>query len=148
MPGAAADLDVLIAGAGPAGVATAVALAARAPARAGRILCLDRARFPRPKPCGGGLTGHAHAAMRALGLAVRVPRVACATGRLVYGAAHADVRLGQAVDIVRREELDADLVAQARERGIAIAEGESLASFTVDHAARLVHAVTSSGRRL
>jgi flavin-dependent dehydrogenase len=141
-------LDVVISGAGPAGVATAVALAARAPARAHRILCLDRVRFPRPKPCGGGLTGHAHAALRALGLAVRVPRVACATGRLIYGASRADVRLGQPVDIVRREDFDADLVAQARERGIAIVEGEGLESFHVDHSAGVVHIATSAGRRL
>jgi geranylgeranyl reductase family protein len=44
--------DVLVAGAGPAGSATAYRLA-----RAGaRVLLADRARFPRDKPCGGGLT--------------------------------------------------------------------------------------------
>ena len=45
--------DVLIAGAGPAGSATAIHLA-----RGGaRVLVADRARFPRDKPCGGGVTG-------------------------------------------------------------------------------------------
>jgi len=44
--------DVLVAGAGPAGSATAYRLA-----RAGAsVLLADRARFPRDKPCGGGLT--------------------------------------------------------------------------------------------
>jgi geranylgeranyl reductase family protein len=47
--------DVVVAGAGPAGSATAIHLA-----RAGaRTLLVDRARFPRDKPCGGGLTGRA-----------------------------------------------------------------------------------------
>jgi geranylgeranyl reductase family protein len=47
--------DVLVAGAGPAGSAAAIHLA-----RAGaRVLLADRARFPRDKPCGGGLTGRA-----------------------------------------------------------------------------------------
>jgi geranylgeranyl reductase family protein len=47
--------DVLVVGAGPAGSATAIHLA-----RAGaRVLLVDRARFPRDKPCGGGLTGRA-----------------------------------------------------------------------------------------
>ena len=43
-----------------------------------------RRAFPRDKPCGGGLTGHAHAALARLGLEVRVPRVPCGRGRLAY----------------------------------------------------------------
>ena len=47
--------DAVVVGAGPAGSATAIRLA-----RAGaRVLLADRARFPRDKPCGGGLTGRA-----------------------------------------------------------------------------------------
>jgi geranylgeranyl reductase family protein len=47
--------DVLVVGAGPAGSAAATHLA-----RGGaRVLIADRARFPRDKPCGGGLTGRA-----------------------------------------------------------------------------------------
>ena len=47
--------DVLVVGAGPAGSASAIHLA-----RAGaRVLLADKARFPRDKPCGGGLTGRA-----------------------------------------------------------------------------------------
>jgi geranylgeranyl reductase family protein len=44
--------DVIVVGAGPAGSTTAYRLA-----RAGARVCLvDRAQFPRDKPCGGGLT--------------------------------------------------------------------------------------------
>jgi len=47
--------DVLVVGAGPAGSAVAIHLA-----RGGaRVLLADRARFPRDKPCGGGVTGRA-----------------------------------------------------------------------------------------
>ena len=47
--------DVLVVGAGPAGSATAIHLA-----RGGAsVLLADRARFPRDKPCGGGVTGRA-----------------------------------------------------------------------------------------
>lgn len=47
--------DVLVVGAGPAGSATAIHLA-----RGGaKVLLADRARFPRDKPCGGGVTGRA-----------------------------------------------------------------------------------------
>jgi flavin-dependent dehydrogenase len=142
------DHDVIVAGAGPAGVATAVALARLDPALAGRLVCLDRACFPREKPCGGGLTGHAHAALAALGLAVRTPAVACRSGRIVYRHHVRDVALEQPVDVVRREEFDADLVAQARDRGITVVEGEGVASLAVDTAARLVRVTTTAGRRL
>jgi len=44
--------DAIVVGAGPGGSVTAYRLA-----RAGvRVLLLDRARFPRDKPCGGGIT--------------------------------------------------------------------------------------------
>jgi geranylgeranyl reductase family protein len=47
--------DVLVVGAGPAGSATAIHLA-----RSGAsVLLADRARFPRDKACGGGVTGRA-----------------------------------------------------------------------------------------
>lgn len=47
--------DVVVAGAGPAGSATALRLAQEGAS----VLLADRARFPRDKPCGGGLTGRA-----------------------------------------------------------------------------------------
>ena len=145
---AALDHDVIVSGAGPAGVATAVALTQAEPALAGRVVCLDKARFPRDKPCGGGLTGHARAALDALGLAVRVPHVPCTEGRLVYGPHARDVHLERPVDVVRRGDFDADLVAQARGRGVTIVEGEGLASFSVDEAAGAVGVTTTAGRSL
>ncbi|MEX0785720.1 MAG: NAD(P)/FAD-dependent oxidoreductase [Dehalococcoidia bacterium] len=44
--------DAIVVGAGPAGSTTARLLAERG----ARVLMLDRARFPRDKPCGGGVT--------------------------------------------------------------------------------------------
>ena len=147
------DRDVVISGAGPAGVAAAVALAARIPAA--RILyCLDKARFPRDKPCGGGLTGHAHAALARLGLEVRVPRVPCGQGRLAYRGRARDVALGRPVDIVRRCEFDADLVDQARARGSRILTGEGAGLVRgrgpggSPAGAGLVRIATTTGRRL
>ncbi|MDQ3876386.1 MAG: geranylgeranyl reductase family protein, partial [Actinomycetota bacterium] len=47
--------DAIVVGAGPAGSTSAALLA-----RSGlSVLLLDRARFPRDKPCGGGITGRA-----------------------------------------------------------------------------------------
>jgi flavin-dependent dehydrogenase len=142
------DHDVIVSGAGPAGVATAVALVGGDPGLAGRLVVLDKARFPRDKPCGGGLTGHARAALAALGLEVRVPHVPCREGRIVYGRHARDVRLEQPVDVVRRRDFDADLVAQARARGVTIVEGEGLAEFSVDERAGRVRVTTTKGRAL
>ena len=47
-----ADAEVIVAGAGPAGATAAARLA-----EAGvRVLLIERARLPRNKPCGGGLS--------------------------------------------------------------------------------------------
>lgn len=145
-----ADADVVIAGAGPAGIAAAVAVARRRPdlAERGRIICFDKACFPREKPCGGGLTGHARTALFDLGLRVRVPAVPCSVGRIVYGGLVRTVRLETPVDVIRREEFDADLIAQARMIGVVVNEDEGIASHEVDETRGLVGVATSRGRRL
>jgi geranylgeranyl reductase family protein len=50
-----ASFDVAIVGAGPAGSTAAYRLASAG----ARVLLLDKATFPRDKPCGGGVTGRA-----------------------------------------------------------------------------------------
>jgi flavin-dependent dehydrogenase len=130
--------QVAIAGAGPGGCATAVALAAADPSLRGRILLLDRARFPRAKPCGGGLTGHAEDAMRALGLELSVPSFASPRATVRWGAFQREVTLQKPVRVVRREEFDASLVAQARAAGVEVREGAALEGFAVDRAAARV----------
>ena len=84
------DADVAIVGAGPAGSALAIALG-----RAGvRVLLLDRARFPRDKPCGEGLMPAGVAVLEEIGVPLasfptldgvtyRVPRAGSARGEFV-----------------------------------------------------------------
>src|ERR1700752_3673494 len=56
--------DVVVVGAGPAGTAAAITLA-----RAGReVVLVDKARFPRDKCCGDGLTAGALRLLEQLGL--------------------------------------------------------------------------------
>ena len=47
--------DVVIVGGGPAGTTTALALTHAAPELASRLLVLEKARYPRDKPCAGAL---------------------------------------------------------------------------------------------
>src|SRR6187551_2029320 len=47
--------DAIVVGAGPAGSTAAYRLAAAGAS----VMLLDRAEFPRDKPCGGGVTGRA-----------------------------------------------------------------------------------------
>jgi flavin-dependent dehydrogenase len=107
-------------GAGPAGCAAAVA-ARRADPRL-RVLVVDAARFPRDKPCGGAITGGGLRELELAGLALRVP-YALATHAVLRAAGRAErVALPRAAVVVRRRELDADLVAQAREAGATVLE--------------------------
>jgi flavin-dependent dehydrogenase len=138
------DYEVIIAGAGPGGAGLAARLGQLDPALAARTLVLDRARFPRAKPCGGGLTGHAAEALRALGLTLDVARAPAPAAMVRFGATTRAVALPRAVDVVRREELDASLVAQARARGAEVREGEALEDFRVEDGGVTVR--TSRGR--
>jgi len=120
------DVDVVVVGAGPAGCAAAATVARGG----GRVLLADRARFPRDKCCGDGLTTAATRHLDALGLdradvasfrpaaefAVRSPsgrtvRFPLGEGPGVYAA------------VARRNDLDAALVALARRRGVTVREG-------------------------
>src|SRR4029079_17638606 len=114
--------------------------------RGGRILVLDRYRFPREKPCGGALTGHADGAMAARDLALRVPSAACVEAGVRFAGFQRTVAMGRAVRVIRREEFDADLVAQVRERGVEVVEGEGVVDFAVDGDRVVV--TTSAGRAL
>ena len=119
--------DAIVVGAGPAGSASAIRLA-----RGGaRVLLLDRARFPRDKPCGGGLTGRA---VRELPVEV-TPVVEDAVREL-------EVRLRYRRRFVRRSEaplvlmtqrrrLDAFLGEQAAEAGADFRDGITPGGLTI-----------------
>ena len=118
--------DVLIVrvGAGPAGSALALHLAALAPDVARRTLVVEKHRHPRHKVCAGGLIPHTLACLRELDVPLAVPHamIQRATARTPRG----DVQYGERdlCAVVRRSEFDALLAACVRERGVALAEDE------------------------
>jgi geranylgeranyl reductase family protein len=121
--------DVAVVGGGPAGAAAAITLA-----RAGQdVVLVDKARFPRDKCCGDGLTTGALRRLEQLGLRpdavaswqvvedvwVRSPsgRTACfpfPRGRGTFGA------------VARRADLDAALLDVARAAGVKVHDGHAV----------------------
>ena len=129
------DPDVLVVGAGPAGAAAAIHLT-----RAGRrVLVVDRARFPRDKVCGDGLTTGALRHLEGLGL----DRTEVASWREVdemrVVAPSGAVRplpfprgLGTFAAVARRVDLDAALVERARAEGAEVHDGHAVVDARVE----------------
>ena len=126
--------DAIVVGAGPAG-----ATAARALAEGGaRTLMLDRARFPRSKPCGGAITAR---------VVSRFPYLTSAlTGISTHwiSALHLEARdrssidlrsVASAVIMVRRLEFDALQVSLARQRGVDLLEGADVCNVSEERTA-------------
>jgi geranylgeranyl reductase family protein len=111
--------DVLVVGAGPAGSASAIHLA-----RGGaRVLLADRERFPRDKPCGGGLTGRA---LRHLPCDVS-PVVEHVVDHFVlrvgYGRRFARGSPSPLILMTQRRRLDLHLAEQAAAAGVDFRDG-------------------------
>lgn len=116
---------IVIVGAGPAGSATALALARHAPDLVPHILVLEKERHPRPKPCGGGLTFIGERVLYRLGLGwdvLSLPHVPVHHIRLQYGLQVVKLDVPYIFRVVHREELDAALVQQVRACGIEVRE--------------------------
>jgi geranylgeranyl reductase family protein len=119
--------DVLIVGAGPAGSATAIHLA-----RAGaRVLLADKARFPRDKPCGGGLTGRA---LRHVPCDVE-PVVEHVVDRMVvrvgYGAKVGRKSTAPLIRMTQRRRLDFHLAEQAARAGAEFRDGVAVGEIAI-----------------
>ena len=123
-PRPAIDCDLLVVGAGPAGTSAAITAA-----RAGlKVTVIDKARFPRDKCCGDGLTTLALRQLQALGFdPSTVPSWQDVTDAYLRSPSGREVRLPLPVDgrfaaVTPRIELDAALVDHARAMGATIIE--------------------------
>ena len=116
--------DVIVVGAGPAGSTCAHRLASAGAS----VLLLDRARFPRDKPCGGGVTGRA-ARLLPFSLAPVVEdTVTSVRMRLRYGSWFERGEGAPLVLMTQRLRLDAYLVEQAVDAGAELRDGVKVES--------------------
>ena len=111
--------DAIVVGAGPAGSVTALRLAREGAS----VLLLDRATFPRDKPCGGGLT---YRAIRELPLDV-TPVVEDVVDRFEFSSRYRfRFERKSAASIIlmtQRRRLDAFLAEQAAAAGAEFRDG-------------------------
>jgi flavin-dependent dehydrogenase len=117
--------DVAIVGGGPAGSSTALHLVREQGVRADRIVIIDKARFPRDKPCAGAISQLGVDAFAAIGVGVKVPLVAMRGVRVITEGSVGETFCAAGI-IIRRTEYDAQLLDDARSDGVMIREGETL----------------------
>jgi flavin-dependent dehydrogenase len=141
------DAEVLVVGGGPAGSSVATFLA-----RAGvDVLVVDRARFPRPKPCAEYLSPQASRLLEAMGALENVEKSGAAqlsgisvrapSGDVIKGdfvASHGFRGFRDRGLSVRREVLDAILVDCARAAGARVSEGVRVTDVVRDATHRVV----------
>jgi len=140
------DAEVIVVGGGPAGSATAWALA-----RAGvDVLVLDRARFPRDKVCAEYLSPQASRILHDMGALEAVEAAGAAqlagmlvrspSGSEIYGefaASHGFHGFRDRGLALRRRDLDALVLDRARRVGVRITEGERVHDLIRDSTGRV-----------
>ncbi len=116
--------DLVIAGAGPAGLATALFLVKQRPSLAGRIVAIEKSAHPRFKVCAGGLIPKTMLALGELGIALELPAVEVIRGEAATPVGGVDLSRGGEVlaTVIRRDQFDAMLARAAREAGVEIVE--------------------------
>jgi geranylgeranyl reductase family protein len=147
---AAGSFDAVVVGGGPGGAAAAYHLA-----RAGRrVLVVDKARFPREKVCGDGLTPRAVRELDAMGVVTDTAEWARVDGLRIVGAGVTldlpwpDVSAYPRHGLVRtRLDFDAVLLDRARSAGATVWEETEVSSAIVERGAICGVTVAADGDR-
>ena len=126
--------DVIIIGAGPAGLSTALHIVQQDPALRDRILVIEKAVHPRHKLCGGGIRSLWLSILADLDIPVPppIPHQVVNEARFVFENHQFSVKSDPEFLVFHRPVFDHYLVQTARERGIQIREGEVVLSIKIE----------------
>ncbi len=145
------SFDAIVVGAGPAGTSASWHLKHRG---VERVLLLDKASFPRDKPCGSALTRKAQRYLEHMGLldrvreqAYQIPQTYVVTPR---GKIFTEVSASHkrpSMMVLNRRELDHTMLLHVRRAGVEVREGVEVQSL-VDEDGEGTTVVLKSGERL
>jgi flavin-dependent dehydrogenase len=123
--------EVAVVGGGPAGISTALHLVHYEPSLSGRVVVLERERYPRDKYCAGAVGGRALRLLEAIGARPRVPFVPVHGVSLAFHGGSRVVREPDLGIVVRRIEFDHALALEAERRGVEVRGGAGVVGVDV-----------------
>jgi flavin-dependent dehydrogenase len=135
--------DVIIVGGGPAGLATGLFLCHADPDLRGRVVVLEKERYPREKLCAGGIGARADQLLMRIGVSVDVPSAGVDGVSLVFASGSTCVKSAAIGRVVRRIEYDHALARIAAARGVRICDGVRVTGVRVESSGVIVE--TSAG---
>jgi len=115
--------DVVIVGGGPAGLTTAAAMVRSDARLRGRVIVVEKARYPREKICAGAVGDRGWRFLDALGIAPDVPHVRVHGVSVCSTEGHLVARPGHIGRVVRRVEFDCGLREQVTALGVKVVDG-------------------------
>jgi flavin-dependent dehydrogenase len=136
------DHEFAIVGGGPAGSSTALHLVRKEGVAPERIVIVDKAKFPRDKPCAGAISQLGVDALAAIGVEIGVASVPMRGVRVIAGDAIGETMANMGI-VIRRSEFDAHLLETARKDGVLVRDGDGLAA--IDRFGGGFRLTTSSG---
>ncbi|RDH76107.1 geranylgeranyl reductase family protein [Mycolicibacterium moriokaense] len=142
--------DLAIAGGGPAGSAAAW----QAVQAGARVIVLDKATFPRDKPCGDGLTPRAVSYMQKMGLADEVAKFHRLNRATIFSPSQWELSFPRRPAMpdhghgIRRSELDTMLLMHAADAGAEVRQAAPVAGPVVDDDSRVTGLTLENGERI
>jgi geranylgeranyl reductase family protein len=142
--------DLVIAGGGPSGSAAAW----QAVQTGAKVIVLDKAQFPRDKPCGDGLTARAVSYLQKMGLADEVAKFHRVNRVTVFSPSQWELSFPKRPGMpdhghtVSRTELDTLLLKHAESAGAMVRQGAEVAGPELDATGRVIGVVLKSGEKV